>query len=394
MVSPITATTVSSLSTPHPKPFTVSEGPPPSFIDFGGSLPESPGNYIIYDYASTLRYVSFDGSIQGDLLQYHNTSEDTSFLPRLYSTTEESPRLIFIDDSEKEAFRMWITDLTGDLQSSWLVTVTSGLNCKKPSVSSHGRWLATKCHDLQGDYIYILDMASGQERMIDLGSCNINMEYELGFGFVKEKSLWFIPCNDSGLYCFISGTEGGADCKQLNSDYLPIINSSPDDSEIVLLKDDISYFDGTVSGKGLSIVARTCLFVDGDCKETKKFSLPYYKPINPEEIRGPIINTVWDSSGEKLVWLLAPIEYFGGREGITQGHATSGIIDIENNTNQVLWDFLPKRTNLLSISPDNEWLLFSDSQGLFLGSIKTKSIRRLVTIESGALKVMNWLVIP
>lgn len=263
-----------------------------------------------------------------------------------------------------------------------------------PSVSSLGRWLVAECHNFQGDYIYMLEVDTGQERTINLGMCNINMDYELGFGFIREDSLWSIPCNDSGLYCFVQATDGNPDCKQLDLAYLSMISSSLDNSQIVLVQDGIPYLDGTVSGKSLLILERNCLFDDSDCKESKVFNLPYYKPLNSDEIRYPIIDTIWDSSGEKLMWLLAPVEYLGGAEGITQGYATSGVIDVANNSSQVLWDLLPKRTNLIDISPDNNWLLFSDPRGLFLGSIQTSSIRRLVTAESGVVKVIGWLIIP
>lgn len=108
---------------------------------------------------------------------------------------------------------------------------------------------------------------------------------------------------------------------------------------------------------------------------------------------GPSLDIKWDQDGNKIAWSLAPFGALGPLHTRAMGPVTSGIIDLVENTNQVLWQELPASTKLASWSPDGKWLLFSDNKGLYVGSIKQRNIRRLVTEQYGT-TFYGWLTIP
>lgn len=381
----------SPVSTPYLK---LTRGVLPPFILSRGSFPKKAGVYLVYDGT---KYMSLDGTTKGNLLRFITHITNGIQLPQIFMTSsQESPNFTFMDYSNK-SINVWITDAIGNPLRSWHgeFEPNNDMNCNLPSVSSRGHWLVFICHDTIVSNIFFVNLETGEEKLVDLGViCNTAYSNRPNNGFPEpgdRQTWWSIQCSEPDVYCFISSTYDKAICQSFSQRPISI---SPDGEKVVLLKGDMPHNqDRTVSGIQIEIVDRKCLLGEVPCGKGQKFDLPYYEPIQDANLQGPWFSFNWDPTGQNLVWQNSPIAYLSDSIGTIEAPSTVGLIDLEKNTNQILWHKLPIFTNLVGRSPDGKWLAFSDLQGLYLGSIDGQRIHRL--IDTGySVGLYGWLVVP
>ena len=383
---------------PTPSLIVFSPGEAPSFITARGSLPTTPGDYLLYDDPLThgLGYVSMDGTLRGTLLQYKNIGRSGSFSPDLFVTSStESPKLIFTDKENGE-INIWITDLIGNLLKSLHAKVNfdARKDCywSQPIFSDDSRWLALWCGPENERLLYFLDLNLSNEKITLQGLDYCGTEYnDVKSSVPYDEAAWRWWCDkEPEEYCFISRFENKSVCVVTSWTF-----SSPDLSKAVVIEGNMPHnSDETVPGIRIVVFDRACLLKESPCGMSQEFELPYYQPISVEKLATPALEFQWDEDGKSLAWLLAPFGTFGDLNTRGTGPASSGIINLAENTNQILWQELPANTHLSSKSPDGEWLLFSDQKGLYIGSIKQQNIRRLVAAQNYGATFYGWLTIP
>jgi len=384
-------------STPVPPLIVFSLGKAPSFITARGSLPTTPGDYLLYDDPSTggLGYISMDGTLRGTLVQYKNIGKGAFFSPSLFVTSStELPRLIFTY-LEGSDIKIWITDLSGNSLKSMQAKVNfdAGNQCYQPSVLSDGRWLELWCGPENKHLTYFVDLSLSNKKITSLGLDYCAAGYDnVKSSFPYDEAKWIWWCDkEPEEYCFTSHFESKSVCV----DPTRWAFSSPDLSKTAVIEGDMPHnSDETVPGIRIVVFDRGCLFKESSCGPNQEFELPYYQPITVKKLGAPSLEFQWGKDGKSLAWLLAPFGLFGQLNTRGIGPANSGIINLTENTSQVLWQGLPANTDLDSWSPDGNWLLFHDEKGLHIGSIKGQNIRRLVAAQNYGAAFYGWLTIP
>jgi len=383
-------------STPAPPLIVFSPGEAPSFITARGSLPILASDYLLYNGPLThgLGYISIDSTQHGDLLSYHSAIKGTDRYADLFVTSStEAPKLVFVDRG-KDEINIWVTDLGGNLLKSLhgKVIFDARNECYEPWILSSGHWLVLRCGPENRALNYFVDLSSPNETISSLGlDCNAGYN-DVTSSFPYNEAEWILWCNKPWDYCFISRFENKKVCVDLSN----VIKSSPADlSEAALVEGDMPHgSDGTVPGIRIVVFDRACLLKESPCGPSREFELPYYQPIAAEKLTAPSLEFQWGKDGKSLAWLLAPFGRFGQLNTRGIGPANSGVINLTENTSQVLWQGLPANTDLDSWSPDGNWLLFHDEKGLYIGSIKGQNIRRLVAAQNYGAAFYGWLVIP
>jgi len=388
-------------STPATPLIVFSPGEEPSFIKVEGSLPTTPGSYLLYDgpnQHAALGYISMDGTLRGDLFSFNAINNTNQYPEWVVTSSAESPRLIFVGREDGE-INIWVTDLTGNPLKSLHAKVNFDARKEcydQPWVLSNGRWLVLSCGPESKRLTYFVDLSLSNKMVTSLGLDYCATGYDdVKSNFPYNEAVWILWCDkESQEYCFTSRFEDKNLCVNLKG----LIFSSPDLSKVIFVEGDMPHgSDETVPGIHIVVFDRSCLLLNqSPCGPNQEFELPYYQPITVEKLGAPSLEVQWDKDGRSFAWLLAPFGSFGRLNTRGMGPANSGVIDLATNTNQVLWQGIPAaNTHLASRSPDENWLLFHDEKGLYIGSIKQRNIRRLVTAEYySAATFYGWLTIP
>jgi len=378
-----------------PKLIAFSQDEMPKFTTTRGSLPRKLGNYLVYgersgEHAGEIMYVSTDGVVYGDLFNYSLIDD---WLPVPFMSTPEEPRFVFTDYQEGELslrngkINIWVRDVTGNSIKNWHGEIVNGskIDCTGPSFSPSGRWVVMVCTAHYEYYANLIDLYTGEERIISVpGGANLPQSQNW-----SEDETRFYTWDSSYKYCFVFLSNNSATCRDLGRQLLAV---SPDWTKAALRYGDMPRTpEGNLPGAEIVIVDLKCLLYQVNCEQGKRFDLPFYKAMGGEIYS--VIGLNWESSGTGLAWISAPYINAAGQAGGHLESFSSGWIDLAGNNNQILWQGPQKDTKLLGESPDGKWLLFSDQQGLYLGSPQNHTVRRLVISEYETF-FYGWLVAP
>jgi len=392
-------------ATPDPRALILSDGESPYFIDSQGSLPDKPGLYLVYseffsEHAGEIKYVSDDSEVTGDLLSYSNIEQYGIWLPNMYmSAINETPQLIFSDYFYSKhtvdldgGVNLWVTDRVGNPLRNWNIEATpdTGVVCNDPpSFSPSSRRVAIICDDaLNHYYINLIDMKSGEQRIISVPGTVTIIPAE---NWSRDETQ-FYTWDNTYSYCFISISKNNALCKDVGK---PILSISPDWKHVVLFSGKLPFNpDLNLSGAQIQVVDMECLMGQSSCDNGTEFNLFYTD--DGQSNTNPSLSLHWNPTGKFLAWMATPLSNYQPLTGYISGNPSCGWIDLSEKTNLMLCDHVIENTSMLGIAPNDNWLLLSDRQGLYLLSIKEQMSRRLVTpiSEFGSIRFYGWFTVP
>jgi hypothetical protein len=375
--------------------FSLSEGATSSLNPspyFTNTPPNTPGTYLIFqeEYSRLIEYISTDGITKGNIfdLQKQNPPWSSAII---LNNNPHNPILSFFSEKANNQIFAWITNLNGTIIKNWYgkIGINNNSNCTRLTISPDGRWLLKFCNSGIKQYVIQMEMESGTGESIPINSQCLN--FSESHTEWSDNGEWvFINCAESqNIYCFFSTNVRNLICKDLGDDIYGI-SFSPDGSKLVI-QEKKENGNSKPTDIHVRIEDRNCLLQQTSCNNITKYDLPFYQPILD---MGYINDFQWDSSGQKLYWLVAPIT--GQDSGaIGLDPSSCGVIDIQKDTNVVLWQWLPRNTRLISITPDDQQLLFSDNDGLFITSWADKTHHRIVNPADkfGTFIFYGWLVI-
>ncbi len=383
---------------PAAKPMKLTNGELPSFIDAKGSPPEKSGNYLVYselfsEQAGDVKYVSLDGTVKGTLLHY--SLIDNWFPTPFMSSEQPIPRFVFTDYHEGEILlrnnklRVWVIDSSGEPLHSWQLETESDSNarCGKPSFSPSGHWMVLICSVAGWHYIDLVDLGSGKQKIIPLPASAETVPVENWSGNETHFYTW----SNTYIYCFVSLSSDEAVCRDVGK---PILSVSPDWSRIVLFNGNMApRSDGTVPGTRISLVDMECALDGSHCENSLDFELPFRQSMAGSSSITPGIELRWNASGSKLAWMNHGYSDQASQE---VDYPSCGWITPSEKSKQMLCERVESKTSLLSVSPDENWLLLSDSRSLYLLSSTGTDLHRFInpTSEFGEISIYGWLTVP
>jgi len=417
--------------TPEYPPFIpvdiVHAGVPPKQGDAKVSLPEIPGDYLVYrTKRGSLQYVSLDGTLRGNLIDGYLISELEPVLKtegldpvRMISNGEDS-RFIFVQERDDknygfESASIWVTDLFGNPIKSWEVPPDPNLMCLKSAFSPLNQWILMDCevgHIDDGLFypdnhqLHLINAESGIVTIVNVTKCRggeFFFPQQIIWSQDEEQFLYWCNYNE---YALISTKDSEPNYIQMltygsnagvRDSY--ILSVSPDWKKIVLDMGGMpKNADGTVSGYRILVADLECVLNNPNCSGGETFTLSFAEPRD-EPSQFTDIHIYWVKEWGDIVWVVSP--------GITASGAAS-CIDLSTNTNQECprdW----AGQEFLGTSPDGHWLLFdgfmshplfpdSFSRFLYVVSVKDNTIRYLTKPDENNMieyiGFYGWLTVP
>jgi len=417
----VTAQPTQALQTPESISLTQSnivfKGEPPDFGDGKVSIPQTPGDYLVYwNKKGFVRYASLDGTIKGNLIEGYLINEHA---PVVILPGKKTSQFIFTTKHQEYTTigntSIWMTDIFENLLETWKVEANSEFGCFDPVFSPYGYWMAIDCYSAtayssSGRYINLVNLESGKASVLnikcDLGPTPGPWTSSKNFNWSHNETEFSYRC-PFGEYYFISISGDNVVARQLgdSSGNLRVWSVSPDWKKIVL---DMGYMpknaDGTTSGLRVFIADLDCVLNNPNCAQGETFDLPFALPIDQATRAWADLQMYWNKAGDGIAWMSSSYTYDNKGSFSTRYHS-SGWIDLSTNTNQMFERQLHGSTEFLGISPDGEWMLFSGytdpypfPRTLYVVSLKDGTIRHLAESDKdNAVDIINfygWLTIP
>jgi hypothetical protein len=374
-----------------PKLIALSQDHLPKFTTTRRSQPGMPGTYLVYgegspEQARDILYVSTDAVVGGTLFKY---SPIDDWLPVPFMTGSDDPHFIFTDYREGELtlrdgkLDIWATDAAGNSLKNWHGEMINGpdTNCSGPSFSPNGRWVIIVCNSDYVYYVVLLNPSTGEQRLIPMPGGANTPQPEDWSGDESQFYVW----DNTYKYCFVSIKQYSAKCRDLGQQLLSI---SPDWTWAVLRDSDMPLTaEGNLPGAQIILVDISCVLLQQYCDEGIRFALPFYKATGGDVYSA--LRLDWESSGRGFAWMSVP---YVNTFPYDLKNFASGWIDLTTKSNQILWQGPEKNMKFWGTSPDGKWLVFSDQDGLLLGSPEGRVLRRMVRSKY-EINFYGWLIV-
>ena len=358
------------------------------------SLPTLPGDYLVYESfdGRSLLYSSLDGKTTGTLM-------DANFLQERI-IEGSTPRFIYAEtqldgiENKQGYFNseyIWETDVSGNLLNSWKVLPAGSHICWSPDISPYGDWIAIVCDGANDDHdINLINLKTGDTSSFAI-HCDL-IETAGDFYWSANETKFVYRCPEAEYY-FISISIDHVVANQLGdrTNKFDIIGISQDWTHIAINMGIMPQNpDGTISGERLMIANLDCILTNiSQCNQGVTFDLPISEPFTPfpDELSpwGGAIYCSWTYDENALM--------------CSTTHGGIGQIDLRTNTIRTI----PSggRTDLLDISPDDQWMILfgkdpnSDNYGLFSMSTHDSSITHFIARPDilGFYSLYGWLTI-
>lgn len=369
------------------------------------TLPRIAGNYLVFLAGHGYEYVSLDGTIRGQFLEF---SAEQLGLASL--TLGNDPRLIFVnttsdpDEQRLKNLSIFETGLDGSPLGAWVGNVSSDYWCIEPigrivnfpaPAFFLDNWFAVDCFHAGGHSINLVNLKLGSVKSIFV---NCKFVGDIAFmSYVDTQSNFFWSETGTefayhcpfGEYYFVSILNDQAIVKQVGDGRLRILSVSPDWKKIAF---DMGYMpqsaDGTIPGVRIAVADLGCLLERNDCTEPGIYDLPYLKPFDiAKEKYNPEWIVKFTPSSDKLVWVLPSVR---------------GWIDLDNQENHILKN--AKTGYFKDISPDGKTILFlgdnpNDINRAYLFTVPVEKFDPVVYLVSsentaGFIRPSGWITIP
>lgn len=369
------------------------------------TLPRIAGNYLVFLAGHGYEYVSLDGTIRGQFLEF---SAEQLGLASL--TLGDDPRLIFVstasdpDEQRLKNLSIFETGLDGSPLGAWVGNLSSDYWCIEPigrivnfpdPAFFLDNWFAVDCFHAGGHSINLVNLKLGSVKSIFINCKFVGditfmpyVDTQSSF-FWSETGTEFAYHCPFGEYYFVSILNDQAIVRQVGDGRLRILSVSPDWKKIAF---DMGYTpqnaDGTTSGRRIAVADLECMLEKNDCAKPVVYDLPFLKPFDPfEDDYSLDWMAKFTSASDKLVWALP---------GIT------GWIDLATQNNHIGRHGIGGYVK--DISPDGKTILFlgdnpDDPGYAYLFVVRAGEdnyIRYLAKAENmaGFIRPSGWLTIP
>ena len=391
----------------------VSKGTPPKRGNARVSLPQRPGEYLIYGpKRGVTQYISMDGTIKGNLIDGFLVNELEPILktegigPSGMFLEQGIPRFIYVNleggDPIFKSASIWVTDVYGNPLESWNINTNSDFSCVIPMYASYTlfpvtplfyNWIAINCSHGEARNINLINLRTGETKAFtiqcDPGPSPAPAQPGPSFSWSQVETEFLYQCPFAEYY-FISLSGDHVIARQLGDSFgnLNIWSVSPDWKNIVL---DRGYLpknaDGTIPGFRVLVSDLDCILKQSVCDQGTMYDLSFGIPYDKtKDHTTPYLNVVWSHSGNRLIWTT---------------WANMGWIDLSTHENHTF--DINNSDLLLDISPDDQWLLFfgedpnSKETGMYAMSFENNHVTHFLAKPenmAGLVSFDNWLTIP
>lgn len=380
------------------------------------TLPQIAGKYLIFAGDSGYEYVSLDGTIRGQFLEFPEGQRPFGLVSVSLGI---DPMVIIIGltyDKIDDTFRsrrlngLSVSEwgLDGKPYATWIGSPNLDEWCIVPigeveriypySYPAYfpERWLVVDCFSATKHEINLIDLKAGDTKSI-LINCKVSLADVNFTNYADNYSNFFWSQSGTefayhcpfGEYYFVSVSNDQAAVRQIGDGRMRILSVSPDWKKITF---DMGYTpqnpDGTTSGRRIAVADLECMLEEKDCAKPVVYDLPFLKPFNPFEDDYRLDwMAKFTSASDKLVWALP---------GIT------GWIDLATQNNHIGRHGIGGYVK--DISPDGKTILFlgdnpDDPGYAYLFVVRAGEdnyIRYLAKAENmaGFIRPSGWLTIP